>query len=363
MNWTAERRAKLRLARTPGIGPLTFQNLLAAYPSAEAALEDLPARARKAGRKNLAIPALAFIDREIEQTEAFGAFITFPGEDAFPALLGQLSPPPPVLTFKGNPGLAGQTTLAIVGARNASAAGIRIAGDLARDLGRSGWTIVSGLARGIDRAAHQGALETGTVAVIAGGIDNIYPPQNSDLFNEISERGLILSENPFGFEPRARDFPRRNRLITGLALGVVVVEAALKSGSLISARTALEQGREVMAVPGSPLDPRSRGSNALIRSGATLVETDAHVLDVVSAMTPVQRDLFQDIPPGFDHDAERSDQDPQTLLSYLSPVAVTISDLARAAQIPAHQCAGLLVDLELSGQAITLPGGLVQKRV
>ncbi len=364
MNWTAERLAKLRLARTTGIGPLTFQKLLSTYASASEAIKHLPDRARQAGKRSLEMPSPEQIEREVSRTESYGAKIVFPGDDDYPRLLSELTPPPPVLTCFGNTELAQRDCVSIVGARNASAAGIKIAAKLAQDLGEAGWTIVSGLARGIDTAAHRASLQTGTIAVIAGGIDNIYPPQNQGLYEKISHSGLIISENPFGFDPRARDFPRRNRLVTGLSLGVVIIEAAEKSGTLISARTALEQGREVMAVPGSPLDPRSKGSNGLIRKGAVLVESAAHILEILSPMQAIQDDLFRFSEPEADiEDDPARDIEPDSLLSFVSPVSVSIRDLADAAGLSQTICSSLLVDLELSGKVRTLPGGLVQRVV
>ncbi len=366
MSWTAERIARLRLARTHGIGPLTLHTLLTTYETATNALENLPDRARRAGR-DISLCDESRVKREIESTEDFGGNISFPGESDFPVLLGKLDPPPSVISWRGNIELANRSCVAMVGARNASAAAMRIAGDLARDLGLAGWVISSGLARGIDTACHKGSLDTGTIAVIAGGLDNIYPPQNAGLFEHIAETGLILTESPFGYDPRARDFPRRNRLITGLAYGVVVVEAAMKSGSLISARTALEQGREVMAVPGSPLDPRSKGSNGLIRNGATLVETAEHILDVLAPMEQSQSDLFRESEQSFHGDEapaidiELTSDAADTLLSLVSPVPVSLGDLARMADLPARDCASLLVELELAGKIRTLPGGMIKK--
>lgn len=363
MSWTEERIAHLRLSRTSGIGPLTLSRLLEEYGSALKAIEALPERVRKAGKRELHIADTEKTLREIERTERYGAKILFPNDPDFPELLSSLSPPPQVLTCKGDLEFAQKLCVAMVGARNASAAAIRLSGDLARDLGEQGWVIVSGLARGIDTAAHKGSVNTGTIAVIAGGIDNIYPPQNATLYNDICENGLVVSESPFGYAPRAQDFPRRNRLITGLSFGVIVVEAALRSGSLISARTALEQGREVMAVPGSPLDPRTRGSNSLIRSGASLVETAEHIIEILSPMQPEQPDLLKE-DAAFDYDVIKADDisedDLERLYGFVSPVPVSLPDLANAADIPVRTCAMLLVELELSGRVRSLPGGMIK---
>ena len=268
-----------------------------------------------------------------------------------------------MITVWGNTDLLKKPCVALVGSRNASAAAMRIAHDMAHDLGNGGYTVVSGLARGVDTASHNGSLSTGTVAVIAGGIDNIYPAQNENLRNQIKDTGLVVSESPFGHEPRANDFPRRNRLITGLSLGVVVIEAAQRSGSLISARTALEQGREVMAVPGSPLDNRTRGSNGLIRSGAILVENAEQVMEAIAPAAPSQPSLFEVPDDDLDDETlEFLDEDRARIIQALSPTATTIADISLATGIPSRKCAILLVELELEGIAGSLPGGLVRRQ-
>ena len=265
----AERIDWVRLARTPNIGPVTFFQLLRKFKSAGAALEGLPELTRKSGRgRELVPPAIADMERELDLTRKYGAQVIASCEPAYPALLKALDPPPPILTALGKIDLATKPTVAIVGARNASAAGRKLARDIASELGRAGFVTVSGLALGIDGEAHAASLATGTIAVLGGAVDHVYPPQHDRLYAEIAAKGLILSESPFGYRAKAQDFPRRNRIITGLSRGVVVVEAAERSGSLISARMAGEQGRDVMAVPGSPLDPRSAGTNHLIRQGA-----------------------------------------------------------------------------------------------
>ena len=367
MSWDEEAIARLRLARTAGVGPLTFSKFLQAYSSARDAIKALPGRANVAGRRSIKLANIADIEREIRDTDAAGARILFSSDADYPTLLRELSPAPPVITVLGDIRQAKKPCIAMVGARNASAAGMRLANTIANDLGAEGYTVVSGLARGIDTAAHNGALETGTVAVIAGGIDNIYPPQNRDLRNQIAEQGLVLSESPFGHDPRAKDFPRRNRLITGLSLGVIVVEAAQRSGSLISARCAAEQGRDVMAVPGSPLDPRTRGSNGLIRSGAALIESARDVLDVLSPQTTRHTGRLLEIDTeSFDDEDEAPeiDSEIQTLiLQSLSPTPISIADLSRATSQPVRVCTTILVELELAGLAVSLPGGLVQRTV
>jgi DNA processing protein len=274
-----ERLARARLARTARIGPVTFHEMLGHFAGAEAALEALPSLARRAGFATAPVPPPA--DRLWREAEALcrqGGRLVVWGDPDYPALLAQIPDAPPLLAAIGDLDLLARPTLAVVGARNASTNGRRLAAALVGDLGAAGVVVVSGLARGIDTAAHHAALDSGTVAVLAGGVDLLYPPENDDLYRAIASRGLLLSEAPLGAVPQARHFPRRNRIVSGLALGVLVIEAALQSGSLITARQAADQGRDVFAVPGSPLDPRSRGTNRLIRDGALLVETAADIL-------------------------------------------------------------------------------------
>ena len=250
----AERFARLRLARTDRIGPVAFTQLLARYGSAIAALDALPGLVRKSGAASTPPPVEA-VERELAAGEALGARLLVLGDAGFPEMLAALDPPPPILWTRGDAGLLSRPCIAIVGARIASAGGQRIARGLAQQLGQAGHVVVSGMARGIDAAAHEGALPTGTVAVLGGGVSDIYPPEHADLYARLTERGCIVSESPVGARAQARDFPRRNRIISGLSRGVVVVEAEIRSGSLITARLAAEQGRDVFAVPGSPLDP------------------------------------------------------------------------------------------------------------
>jgi DNA processing protein len=271
---------RLRLIRSENVGPVTFRDLLEQFGSATDALAALPDLARRGGRKRaIKIATAAKAKQEMSDAHNLGAHLLFVGEPEYPPLLAQSDPPPPVISAIGAHHLLAQPCLAIVGSRSASAAGLRMAADLSRDLGEAGFVISSGLARGIDAAAHRSTLTTGTIAVVAGGIDIIYPEENRGLYEEIREQGVLVSEMPPGTRPQGRHFPRRNRIIAGLARGVIVVEAALRSGSLITARFALEQNREVMVVPGSPLDPRARGGNRLIKQGAALVE---NVEDVIA---------------------------------------------------------------------------------
>ena len=277
---------RLRLLRTAGIGPVTYRQLIARFGTAATALSAVPDLARRGGGKPPVLRSREDAEREIARVEKLGARFLVLGQGLYPRLLSELEDAPPLLIAKGDLKLLDKTAVAIVGARNASAAACRFARGLAHDLGVNGLIVVSGLARGIDSAAHDGALETGTIGVIAGGIDVFYPPENEDRQKALFERGLVLAEMPPGTEPRARHFPYRNRIIAGMTAGTIVVEAAPRSGSLITARLAAEAGREVMAVPGSPLDPRAQGCNQLIRDGATLIQTADDVLESVAPVQP-----------------------------------------------------------------------------
>ncbi len=279
-----EKLAWLRLARTTEVGPATFAQLIARFSTAAAALEELPRLARRGGGRNFVLPPAEDAARELAALENLGGRLIAACEPDFPPGLAALDPPPPVISCLGHAHLLHKDMIAMVGARNASALARKFAHMLARDLGEAGLVVVSGLARGIDSAAHEAGLEHGTVAVVAGGVDVIYPPENEPLYRAIAGQGAVISEMRLGEAPQARHFPRRNRLISGLARGVVIVEAAERSGSLITANYALEQGREVFAVPGSPLDPRARGANRLIREGATLIESAEDVLAVLRPM-------------------------------------------------------------------------------
>lgn len=354
-----ERADWLRLARSESVGAVTFAHLIGRYGSASRALAALPDLARRGGRaQSPRIPSLAEAQAEIEAGAALGARLILGREPEFPRLLAVLDPPPPLLWVLGDPALLGRRTVAVVGARTASAGGQRFARTLAAALGEAGYGVVSGMARGIDAAAHAGALQWGTIAVLAGGVDDIYPPDNAQLYEAIRAEGCVVSERAIGHGARAADFPRRNRLISGLSLGVVVVEAELRSGSLITARLAGEQGREVFAVPGSPLDPRARGANDLIRQGATLVEEVEDVLRVLDA----QPGVAAPEPPAY----ARPDRpgDPETdelrgvLETLLSPTPTPIDELARAAGAPTPAVLAALMELALAGRAELLAGGL-----
>lgn len=348
----SERVAWLQLARTPRVGPMTFHRLLARFGAASAALEALP----RLGDHTP--PPRERIYAELEALDDMGAELVASCEPAYPALLAQLDSPPPALAVRGDVEHLKAKAIAIVGSREGSAAALMFTERLAADLGAAGFVIVSGLARGVDAAAHRGALKTGTAAVLAGGLDHPYPPQNIDLHDAICEQGCVVSEAPLGTVARARDFPRRNSIISGLSRAVIVVEAALRSGSLITARAAADQGRDVMAAPGSPLDPRARGSNALIKQGATLIESAADVLDALGDVDAPLRPLPAG--PLFD-DTSVSPQHTSALAgkiaALLSPTPVHVNDLARLLGAPSGHVAAALTELELDGRAASLPGG------
>ena len=358
------RRDWLRLARTESVGPVTFDQLIRRFDDAGKALAALPELARRGGRAHpLKIPSPAEAEREIAAGERLGARLIAACEPGFPALLAALDPPPPLIWARGDPGLLERPCVAIVGARIASAAGQRFARTLAQDLGQAGHVVVSGLARGIDGAAHEGAMATGTVAVLGGGVDDVYPPEHARLYETVVARGCVVSESPVGARAQARDFPRRNRLISGLSRAVVVVEAELKSGSLITARLAGEQGREVLAVPGSPLDPRAKGANDLIRQGAALCESAEDVLRALAALPSLREDGDPYEPfslRGDDLDAA-VDALRGRIEALLSPTPTPRDDLIRITGEPAPAVYAALTELALAGRAELLAGGLVAR--
>ncbi len=355
-----ERLDWLRLARTESIGPVTFRHLIARFGSAARAIDALPDLARRGGREGApGVPSLAAAQVELAAGAALGARLIAGCEAAFPFALAMTDPPPPLIWTLGDPELLTRRAVAIVGARAASAAGRKFARTLALALGEAGYVVVSGMARGIDTAAHEGSLELGAVAVLAGGPDDIYPSENYHLYKQLKEKGCVVSERPPGHAARAADFPRRNRIISGLSLGVVVVEAELRSGSLITARLAGEQGREVFAVPGSPLDPRARGANDLIRQGATLVEDADDVLGVLRALPGLRE---QEAPPYPDvsiDGADPSDALRGKLIELLSPAPTPIDEVARAAGAPAPLVYAALVELAVAGRANLMAGAMV----
>ena len=352
------RLARLRLIRTPTIGPVTYRQLLARFGSAERAIEALPDLAARGGGKPPRIADAATVEREIARVEKLGARYLFIDDADYPPLLAELDNAPAVMTIRGDIGLFARTSVAMVGARNASAAACRFARGLAVELGREGVVIVSGLARGLDTAAHQGSLATGTIGVIASGIDIAFPPENHGLQDQVAEQGLLIAEQPPGSEPLARNFPHRNRVIAGLATGTVVVEAAPRSGSLITARLAAEAGRDVMAVPGSPLEPRAQGCNLLIREGATLVQSAADILETIRPIDPrmvrAPASPFDGRPGSEPDDAER-----RALTGLLGPVPVTIDELIRQSGLPPATVALVLLELELAGRIERHAGGRV----
>jgi DNA processing protein len=349
----AERFARLRLARTDRIGPVAFTQLIGRYGSALSALDALPDLVRKSGAASVP-PPVETVEREIAAGDAIGARLLVLGDPDYPEMLAALDPPPPILWTRGRVDLLNQPSVAIVGARIASAGGQRIARGLAQQLGQAGHVVVSGMARGIDAAAHEGALATGTVAVLGGGVNDIYPSEHADLYARLTEQGCIVSESPVGARAQARDFPRRNRIISGLSRGVVVVEAEVRSGSLITARLAAEQGRDVFAVPGSPLDPRARGPNELLRQGAILCEG---IEDIDRAFNTLRtlREPPAD-PMRFDGDLDDAFLD--RVAARLSPTPTPRDEIARALNAPVSQVAAALLELSLAGRADLLPGSL-----
>lgn len=358
----AERRDWLRLARTDGVGPVTFFGLLARHGTAAAVLEALPSHLARSGRGTGAICTPARAEDELAAVEACGARILCACEPAFPGNLAAITPPPPLITIKGRAALFSRPAVAIVGARNASAAGQRLAREMAAGLGAAGWVVVSGLARGIDGAAHRAALPTGTVAAMAGGIATVYPPEHQELYEQIAEAGCLVAESPLGTQIHAGDFPRRNRIISGLSAGVVVVEAEVRSGSLITARFAGDQGRDVMAVPGSPLDPRAGGTNALIRDGARLVTGAADVIETLSSLRGLT-EPSDPVRPGTPAPPIEPDEAVlRTLAGLLSPTPTTLDELAAASGLPWRTVAAAIVELEIRGLAELQTGQKVTGR-
>lgn len=353
----AARRDWLRLARTESVGPVSFGELISRYGEASLALAALPDLARRSGRAAAPrIPSIAEAEAELDRGAALGARLIAACEVDFPLGLANLDPPPPLIWALGDEGLLHRPAVAVVGARVASAAGQRFARSLAADLGRAGFVVVSGLARGIDGAAHEAALEAGTIAVLGGGVDDVYPPQHAELHTRIAREGLIISESAPGYSATARDFPRRNRLISGLARAVVVVEAEIRSGSLITARLAAEQGREVLAVPGSPLDPRARGCNDLIRQGAALCEGADDVLRVLEGFRGFEAPAAPPFRPASLCDRE-ADALRERVAALLSPTPVSRDELIRATGAPAAHVLAALAELELAGRLEFTAGG------
>lgn len=357
---------KLQLIRSPNIGPVTYRQLLARFGNARSALAALPDLASRGGGRKFSVASTASIDKELEDAQRAGARYVFLGDGAYPDLLGHLDNAPAALTYLGDLTLLQRPSVGMVGARNASAGACRFARGLAHELTNMDFSVVSGLARGIDTAAHLGSLDGGTIAVIAGGIDIAYPPENRDLQDQIAAKGLLIAEMPPGTEPRARHFPYRNRIIAGVALGTVVIEAAPKSGSLITARLAAEAGREVMAIPGSPIDPRARGCNQLIREGATLVQDASEIAEIIRPFDarmvrqPVSNALYAAAP--VETGVETGDTERNEVISLLGMTMVSVDELVRQSGLPAPSVQMILLELELAGRLERGAGAKVRVR-
>ncbi len=352
-----QRRDWLRLTRAENVGPVTFDQLIQRFGDAGQALAALPDLARRGGRMGgLKVPTAEAAQAELDAGAALGARLICACEPDFPQALAALDPPPPLIWVRGRADLLARPSVAIVGARVASAAGQRFARGLAAELGQAGLVVVSGMARGIDGAAHQAALGSGTVAVLGGGIDDVYPPDHRDLYDRLIEQGCVVSESEPGRTAVARDFPRRNRIIAGLSQAVVVVEAELRSGSLITARLAADQGRDVLAVPGSPLDPRARGCNDLIRQGAAICEGAEDVLRALEGVRGFREPPSRYAPPPG---PEPDDALREKVAALLSPTPVSRDEVVRAAGAPASVVFAALVELALAGRAELQTGGMV----
>lgn len=353
----------LRLIRSQNVGPRTFRALINHYGGARAALEALPVLARRGGGNvSPQVFSRDQAEREIAAAHKLGVVFVAIGEPEYPRRLQMIDDAPPLIALRGHRATLAMPAVAIVGSRNASAAGLKLTQRIVHGLSEAGFATVSGLARGIDAAAHRASLETGTIAVLAGGQDRIYPPEHKELLEDILPTGVALTEMPLGWEPRARDFPRRNRLISGLALGVVIVEAAKRSGSLITARLALEQGREVFAIPGSPLDPRAEGTNSLIKQGATPVTETADIVSVlqpIMGVEPESQIREPEIPDSNNRGGEPEPDERKRILGLLSPAPVSIDDLVRLSKTSPRVVRMVLLELEIAGRLERHGGSLV----
>jgi DNA processing protein len=350
--------ARIRLLRSPNVGPISYAQLLRRFGNAQAAIEALPNLASRGGRDYRPAPHER-IEREVAAVRAAGARYLFHDMPGYPELLAQIESAPPILTVRGDPQLAGKPCVAMVGARNASAAAVKLARDFAHALAGEGFVVVSGLARGIDGAAHEGSLPA-TIGVIASGIDIAYPPQHAALQERIASEGLLIAEQPPGTEPRGSHFPSRNRIIAGLALGTLVVEAAPKSGSLITARLAGECGREVMAIPGSPLDARSHGCNQLIREGAVLVQAPEDVVELLSGFDGTPRSSLREAHPhSFGADDELLADEPADIAALLTTAPIGVDELVRQSGASAGAVQMALLELEIAGRLVRHAGGRV----
>lgn len=349
--------ARIRLLRSPNVGPVSYRQLIRRFGDAITALEALPDLAGKGGAYRVADEGR--VAREVAAVRAAGARYLFHDSPEYPALLGELDSAPPILTCRGDAALALRPCVAIVGARNASAAAVKLARQFAGELSDAGFVVVSGLARGIDGAAHRAALAGGTIGVIASGIDIAYPPEHADLQEEVATKGLLLAEQRPGTEPLARHFPSRNRIIAGLCAGTLVVEAAPKSGSLITARLAGEAGREVMAVPGSPLDPRAQGCNQLIRDGAVLVQAAADVIELVTGFTGSPRSTFREAAASYSALPDELGDEPADVAGLLTTAPVPVDELIRQSGESAAAVQLALLELELAGKLVRHAAGRV----
>jgi DNA processing protein len=357
----AERIAAIRLIRSENVGPVTFRDLLKHYGTAEKALSALPGLSARGGFRNaIRICPREEAKAELERAHRFGAHVLIVGDADYPGALATLDAPPPLVYAKGDIGMLQRQAIAIVGSRQCSAAGAKLARQFAAEVGQAGFVVVSGLARGIDAAAHEAALATGTIAVLAGGLDTVYPPEHDALQRAIAERGCLVSEMPFGFSPRGQDFPRRNRIVSGLSIGVLIVEAARRSGTLVTARLAAEQGREVFAVPGHPLDPRAEGTNKLLKSGATFVTEAADVLTALAPQLRVPAFQLRDEPqPILTAAPALSDNDRGSVVAALGPAPVDIDSLVRATGLTIRSVQVALMELSLAGRLERHGAGLV----
>ncbi|WP_412057859.1 DNA-processing protein DprA [Bartonella sp. DGB2] len=362
-----ERLCWLQLARSENIGPATFYNLLYTYHSAQEALTHLPALIHQKNHKRpIRIAQRAHIERELKAASALNIRFIALCEPDYPSLLRKIPAPPPLLAVRGDPTLFTKTSIGIVGARNASTGGKKIAQHFAHSLGAAGFTIVSGFARGVDACAHQASLTTGTIAVMAGGVDHIYPPEHNRLYQDILDKGgVFISEMPLGWVPRHADFPRRNRLIAGLSLGLLVVEAALRSGSLITARLAGEAGRMVFSIPGSPLDPRAAGTNNLIKEGGLLATSPDDIIETLLPLIPTSTPLYTTPNTPLPSDRIsfiRNEKDHKTVLNALSSTPIDQETLSLRCGIPLHRLHLALIELDLSGQLIRHHNGTLSRR-
>lgn len=360
-----QRLSWLRLIRSDNVGPATFRDLINHFGSAETAIEQLPELSRRGGSaRAIRVASTDEAERELDTAHKFGAVFIGIGEPDYPPALRRIDGAPPLIAAIGDLALATRTSVGIVGARNASISGAKMAARMARDLGAAGYVTVSGFARGIDIAAHRASMDSGTIAAMAGGLDQPYPPENIELYTEIcAGNGLAVSEMPMGWEPRARDFPRRNRLIAGIGLGLVVIEAAQRSGSLITARRAADFGRLVFAVPGSPLDPRAAGTNGLLKDGAILTTESRDVIEALapsSRMFPDDEPLFEEPNNGGDEPfVEPPEDDRNRVIEALGPSPAEIDDIIRHTGVAAQTVYLVLIELDLAGRLHRHPGGMV----